>query len=140
MTSSPLFKVQNPPGIHQPLGYSHVAEVVRGTLIYIAGQVALDVTGAVVGRDDVIAQTRQVFANLNTALASAGATFKDVFKLNYYCVDSVDLAAAFPAIREIRDQHVDTAAPPISTFVVVRRLVRPEWLIEVEAVASISGT
>ena len=81
------------------------------------------------------AQARKVFANLKVALAAAGATFHDVIKLNYYCTDSVDLSVHLPVVCEIRDTYVNTSAPPASTFVVVRRLVRPEWLIEVEAVA-----
>jgi len=75
-----------------------------------------------------------VFANLNEALKSAGGTFADVVKLNYYCVDRVD-RAQLPALREIRDQFVNIQTPPASTFVFVRDLVRPEWLIEIEAVA-----
>ncbi len=130
-----MVKLFNPSGIHKPLGYSHVAEVTSGKLIYIAGQVAMDAEGNLVGKDDFAAQMRQVFENLQQALGAAGATFRNVIKLNYYCADSVDLAAQLPMVREIRDQLVNTEAPPASTFVVVRRLVRPEWLIEVEAVA-----
>jgi enamine deaminase RidA (YjgF/YER057c/UK114 family) len=130
-------KLHNPPDLHKPVGYSHVAEVTGGKLIYIAGQVALDAGGNLVGKDDFAAQVRQVFANLKSALTLAGATFHDVIKMNYYCVDTVDLAVHLPTVREIRDTLLNTAAPPASTFVVVRRLVRPEWLIEVEAVAAV---
>jgi len=131
-------KLHNPPELHKPFGYSHVAEVTGGKLVYIAGQVALDAAGNQVGKDDFAAQTRQVFANLRAALAAAGASFHDVIKLNYYCADAVDLAAHLPAIREIRDSYVNTAAPPASTLVVVSRLARPEFLIEVEAVAAVN--
>jgi enamine deaminase RidA (YjgF/YER057c/UK114 family) len=65
---------------------------------------------------------------------AAGGSFHDVIKLNYFCADNVD-PAAIAQVREIRDKYANTQAPPTSTFVVVRRLVRPEWLIEVEAVA-----
>jgi len=57
-----------------------------------------------------------------------------VIKLNYYCVASVD-PAQMTVVREVRDKYVNTANPPTSTFVFVQRLVRPEWLIEVDAVA-----
>ena len=130
-------KLHNPPELHKPFGYSHVAEITGGKLVYIAGQVALDPAGNLIGKDDFGAQARQVFANLKSALAAAGASFHDVIKLNYYCADSVDLAVQLPVVREIRDTFINTAAPPASTFVVVRRLVRPEWLIEVEAVAAV---
>jgi enamine deaminase RidA (YjgF/YER057c/UK114 family) len=135
MNGSSHAKLHNPPELHKPFGYSHVAEVTGGKLVYIAGQVALDPAGNLVGKDDFAAQARQVFANLHAALAAAGASFPNVIKLNYYCADAVDLAVHLPMVREVRDTHIDTAAPPVSTFVVVRRLVRPEWLIEVEAVA-----
>jgi enamine deaminase RidA (YjgF/YER057c/UK114 family) len=130
-------KLHSPPELHKPFGYSHLAEVTGGKLVYTAGQVALDAAGDLVGKDDFAAQARQVFANLKTALAAAGAGFHDVIKLNFYCADAVDLAVQLPIIREIRDTHVNTAAPPASTLVVVRRLARPEWLIEVEAVAAV---
>ena len=135
MSEASKVKLHNPQDLHKPFGYSHVAEVSGGKLVYVSGQVALDAGGNLAGKDDFAAQTRQVFANLKTALAAAGATFHDVIKLNYYCADSVDLTAHLPAIREIRDAYVNTSAPPASTLVVIRRLVRPEWLIEVEAVA-----
>ena len=138
MNGTSQAKLHNPPELHRPFGYSHVAEVINGKLVYIAGQVALDPAGNLVGKDDFAAQTRQVFANLHSALASAGASFHDVIKLNYYCADAVDPAVHLPMVREIRDQYINTAAPPVSTFVVVRRLVRPEWLIEIEAVAVVA--
>jgi enamine deaminase RidA (YjgF/YER057c/UK114 family) len=106
--------------------------------VYIAGQVALDPEGQQVGQDDFRGQVRQVFANLNEAVKSAGGSFADVTKLNYYCVDRVD-RGELPALRETRDQYVNTQAPPVSTFIFVRDLVKPEWLIEIEAVAVIGS-
>src|ERR1700733_1571324 len=132
---SPTFRLFNPSTIAAPAaGYSHVAEVVSGKLVYTAGQVALDPSGNLVGKDDFRKQVRQVFENLKAAVEAAGGSFHDVIKLNYYCVDSVD-PAELAAVREIRDEFVNTKNPPASTFVVVRRLVRPEWLVEVEAIA-----
>jgi len=116
------------------MGYSHVAEINSGKLVYIAGQIALDREGQLVGKDDFAAQVRQVFTNLGAALESAGGSFADVVKLNCYCVARVD-RSQIPVVREIRDQFVNTKAPPVSTFVFVSDLVRPEWLIEIEAVA-----
>lgn len=123
----------SPPALAPPMGYSHVARVTGGSLVLVSGQVALDAHGDVVGRD-LRGQTEQVFANLGRALESAGATFADVVKLNYYCSDAV-APADIAVVRAIRDRHLDTAAPPASTFVVVRRLVSPELLIEIEAMA-----
>jgi enamine deaminase RidA (YjgF/YER057c/UK114 family) len=127
-------RINSPATLSKPAGYSHVAEVGGGKMVYIAGQVALDGQGQLVAKDDFVQQVDQVFKNLDAALKSAGATFADVVKLNYFCADRVD-RALFSQMREIRDRHVDTKAPPVSTFVFVSSLVSPEWLIEIEAVA-----
>lgn len=129
------FRIFNPETMAKPTaGYSQVAEVSGGKIVYIAGHVALDRSGNLVGKDDFRAQVQQVFENLKAAVEATGGDFKSVIKLNYYCAESVD-PALIPAVREIRDKYVNTSNPPTSTFVVVKRLVRPEWLIEVEAVA-----
>jgi enamine deaminase RidA (YjgF/YER057c/UK114 family) len=73
---------------------------------------------------------------LKRALESAGSSFAEVIKLNYYCVDRVDPTEQLQ-FRQIRDEYVDTMAPPASTFVVVSRLMRPGWLIEIEAIAAV---
>lgn len=128
-------RIFNPETMAKPTaGYSQVAEVSGGKVVFIAGQVAQDRNGNLVGKDDFRAQVQQVFENLKAAVEAAGGDFKNVVKLNYYCAESVD-AVQIPAVREIRDKYVNTTNPPTSTFVVVKRLVRPEWLIEVEAVA-----
>ena len=121
----------NPEGMHRPTGYTHVVEVTEGRPIYIAGQIALDPTGTLVGPGDIRAQTHQVFQNLQAALQAVGVGFEQVVKLNYYLVDATQL----PVVREVRDQYVNTARPPASTAVEVRRLVRDDLLVEVEAVA-----
>lgn len=132
---STLFHIFNPETMAKPTaGYSHVAEVTDGKIVYIAGQVAVDRAGNLVGKDDFRAQVHQVFENLKSAVEASGGDFHNVIKLNYFCAESVD-PAQVPIVREIRDKYVNTANPPVSTFVVVKRLVRPEWLIEVEAVA-----
>lgn len=134
---SPLFRIFNPETMAKPTaGYSHVVEVNDGKLVYIAGQVAIDRAGNLVGKDDFRAQVQQVFENLKAAVEASGGDFHNVIKLNYYCSESVDPAQT-PIVREIRDKYVNTANPPVSTFVVVKRLVRPEWLIEIEAVAAV---
>ncbi len=129
------FHIFNPETMAKPTaGYSQVAEVNDGKVIYIAGQVALDKSGNLVGKDDFRAQVQRVFENLKAAVEAAGGDFNSVIKLNYYCVGNVD-QAQLPVVREIRDKYVNTANPPTSTFVFIQRLVRPEWLIEVDAVA-----
>jgi enamine deaminase RidA (YjgF/YER057c/UK114 family) len=132
------FRLFNPDSMAKPTaGYSQVAEVTGGKVVYIAGQVAIDRSGSLVGKDNFRAQVQQVFENLKAAVEAAGGDFNSVIKLNYYCAESVD-PSEITTVREIRDKYVNTANPPASTFAVVNRLVRPEWLIEVEAVAVIS--
>jgi len=104
----PQFRIFNPDTISKPNGYSHVAEVNEGKIVYIAGQVALDGAGNLVGKDDFRAQVQQVFENLKAAVEAAGGDFKSVIKLNYYCAESVD-AAQLPVLREVRDKYVNTA-------------------------------
>ncbi|WP_237771495.1 RidA family protein [Kribbella sp. ALI-6-A] len=122
-----------PQGVAAGNGYSHVVTG-TGRWVAIAGQVALDAAGEVVGAGDPAAQARQVFANLDACLAAAGATFADVVKLNFYVTD----LAILPAVRVARDEHVDTANPPASTAVQVVGLFRPELLLEVEAYAVVT--
>ena len=128
-------RLHNPDTLAKPAaGYSHVAEVTSGRTIYISGQVSLGNDGQLVGKDDFAAQTRQVFENLNAALIGTNSNFGEVIKLNIYCDERVD-RAQLPAMREIRDRYVNTKNPPASTLVFVKGLARPEWLIEIEAVA-----
>jgi enamine deaminase RidA (YjgF/YER057c/UK114 family) len=129
------FHIFNPETMAKPTaGYSQVAEVSEGKIVYIAGQVALDKSGNLVGKDDFRAQVQQVFENLKAAAEASGGDFNSVIKLNYYCAANVD-PSQMPVVREVRDKYVNTTNPPTSTFVFVQRLVRPEWLIEVDAVA-----
>ncbi|HEU5296242.1 MAG TPA: RidA family protein [Burkholderiaceae bacterium] len=121
-----------PEGLAKPRGYSHVV-CARGTSVFIAGQVAFDAEGHVVGAGDLRAQTEQVFANLRRALAAAGARIEDlvkttIFVVNYKPVDR-------EVIVDVRSRFFGSAPPPASTLVGVQSLVRPELLIEIEAVA-----
>jgi len=112
-------------------GYSQAVEVRLGHLVYVAGQVAMDRSGKVVGEGDIRAQTQQTFENLKAALEASGAKFENVVKLNYYFTDITQL----PVVREVRDKFINTTNPPASTAVEVKRLFREPYLIEVEAVA-----
>jgi reactive intermediate/imine deaminase len=112
-------------------GYSQAVEIRRGRVIYVAGQVAVDRSGKVVGEGDMRAQAQQTFENLQAALEASGTKFDNVVKLNYYLSDISQLAV----VREVRDKFINTANPPASTAVEVKRLFREQFLIEVEAVA-----
>jgi reactive intermediate/imine deaminase len=121
----------NPQGLSTPTGYSHVVSARGGKTIYIAGQVAFDAKGQLVGKGDLAAQTRQVFENLATALKAAGATFSNVVKTNYYMRDASQVAT----VREIRSKYFSSAELPASTLVEVSRLANPDFLIEIEVIA-----
>jgi 2-iminobutanoate/2-iminopropanoate deaminase len=136
MSNDLMFRVSSPAQLPTPVGYSHIAEITGGKLIYIAGQVAMDASGKLVGEGDYPAQLRQVFANLNTALEAAGASFRNVVKLNYFIVESIDRSQFF-AYREIRDRYVDTGHPPVATVIRVSGLFLPEFLVEIDAIAVI---
>jgi len=121
-----------PDGMPPTNGYSH-AVAFTGTMLLISGQLPLDASGGLVGRDDAGEQTRQVFRNIETALAAAGATMADVVKLTVFLTDLADLAA----FRAARDEFVSPERPPASSLVQVSGLVHPAIRVEIEAVAAI---
>jgi reactive intermediate/imine deaminase len=123
----------NPPTLSAPTGYSHVVEVSRGRTIYIAGQVAFDKSGNVVGKGDFEAQTVQVFENLKLALAAAGATFDNVVKVTTYVTDMSQLQA----LRNIRAKYYGKNAPA-STLVKISELASKDFMIEIEAIAVVA--
>ena len=127
------FRIINPPTLATPRGYSHIAEVTGGRTVYIAGQVALDPSGEIVGVGDMRAQMEQVFANLQAALAAVGADFSHIVKQVIYTTDLSQIGA----IREVRPRYVTTEPLPPTTAVEVRRLALEEFLIEIEVVAVI---
>ena len=129
-------EIFSPATLPPPTGYSHVAKVNQGTLVYIAGQVSSDASGKLVGDGNFEAQVEQVFKNVKLALEAAGATMADIVKLNTYLVAEVS-QDDLPKMRAIRDRYLNKEKPPASTLVVVSRLARPGWLIEIEAVAAI---
>lgn len=102
-------------------------------MVFVAGQIALDKDGKVVGEGDLRLQTVQVLQNVKAALEAAGATFSDVVKMNTYVVNlkPEDL----PVIREVRSTYLPSSDPPASTLVGVTALAMPGLLIEVEVVA-----
>ena len=125
----------NPAGLMKPTGYTHVVSVQGGRLVFVAGQVALDKDGNVVGKGDLKAQTQQVYENLKTALAGLGASPKDIVKTVTYVVGYKE--AQLPVLREVRQGFYGTAEPPASTLVGVQSLAREDFLIEIEAFAAV---
>jgi enamine deaminase RidA (YjgF/YER057c/UK114 family) len=131
MSNQDAVQLLIPDTMPKSVGYSQLAIVSKGKVIFIAGQVALDKSGNVVGKDDFRAQVQQVFENLKAAVEAAGGHFRDIIKLNSYFLDLSHL----PVFREVRDRYIDLAKPPASTAIQVPKLFRPEFLMEIEAVA-----
>ena len=115
-------------------GFSQVVAIPAGSLVWTSGQVALGADGGLAAEDPE-GQARQVFENVGHALQAGGAGWRDVVKLTIYVVDRGHL----DTVRRVRDEFVDTTRPPTSTLVQVAGLVRPELLLEVEAVAWAAG-
>ena len=128
-------EIFSPATLPPPVGYSHVAKV-KGTLVYVAGQVSSDASGKLVGEGNFEAQAEQVFANVKIAVEAAGGTMADIVKMNVYLVAEVGQDEV-PKMRAIRDRYVNKEKPPASTLVVVTRLARPGWLLEIEAIAAL---
>jgi 2-iminobutanoate/2-iminopropanoate deaminase len=122
----------NAPGTARPFGVFSSAWQPEGKVLHLSGQVSQDASGTVVGAGDIRAQTRQVLENLRTVLAAAGGTMDDIARVTVYVTDMGGLAQ----IHEVRAQFF-TPPYPASTLVEVKRLVKPEYLIEIEAVAVI---
>lgn len=125
----------NPKGLTTPTGYTHVVVAPDGRTVYIAGQVAFDSAGKVVGEGDFPAQADQVFRNLERALKSVGGSMADLVKTTTFITDIKHV----PALRDVRARFLSKTEPPANTLVAVSSLARAELLIEIEGVA-ILGT
>jgi reactive intermediate/imine deaminase len=119
------------PELAEPI--SHYTDAVRaGELLFVSGFVPVDGEGRLVGGDDVVAQARQVLANLGAVLSATGATFADVVKVTVYLTDVADRVRINPVRQEVFG-----AARPASTLVEVSALAVPGAKLEIEAVAFI---
>jgi enamine deaminase RidA (YjgF/YER057c/UK114 family) len=120
-----------PDGMTPGNGYSHAVSARGLRVVAVAGQVAMDADGRLVGPGDPGAQAERAFENIGRALAAAGATFADVVKFSIFVTD----ISILPVIRHVRDRHIDTEHPPASTAVQVGALFQPGYLLEIEALA-----
>lgn len=129
----------NPAGACPAQGlYSHVGVFTGGPMMFVAGQLAVASDGSVVGRNDFAAQFRQVFDNLGDVLRGIGANWDDVIKFTTYMVHSQDLDAFMSLRAELFPQIFEGPLFPPNTLLMVDRLVKEDFLIEVEAV--VAGT
>ncbi|MGI9203656.1 MAG: RidA family protein [Woeseiaceae bacterium] len=118
----------NPNGMTQPTAYSHLVKY--GDLMFIAGQVALDDEGNVIGEGNMAAQYRQALENMKTVLASEGADFGDVVKITIFTTNIDEFREA----ASLRGEYFGDNAPA-STLVQIQQLARPVFLVEIEAIA-----
>jgi len=131
-------KIQNPDALGKPLGqYSQITRVKAAEFLFIAGQVATDKNGTIVGAGDFDAQCVQVFANIEAALKSQGASFANVVEFTTYLVHSQDIPKFMTyRLREFPRLFPNAAYPP-NTLLIVDRLVQEPFLIEVQTVAAL---
>ena len=126
----------DPPGAPPAQGrYSHAAKVAAGHLYFIAGQVAVGADGQVVGKNDFEAQFRQVFENLRVVLEGVGVSFQHVAKFTTYFVHSQDIEKFMQLRAEFFPQIFPDGKFPPNTICVIDRLVKEDFLLEIEAIA-----
>ena len=120
----------NPSGIADPSPSGFSAVVKAGNTVYIAGMVAQDENGNVVGVGDTEEQTRQIWRNIEVAVKAAGGSLADIVKTTTY-VTGIEHA---PAIRKVRGE-LFASNPPTSTLLVVSELANPAYVVEIESIA-----
>lgn len=131
-------KIINPDSLGKPLGqYSQITRVKASEYLFIAGQLAADRSGELVGADDFDAQCVQVFANIGAALASCGAGWGNVVQFTTYLVHSQDIGKFMSyRLREF-PRMFSTGVYPPNTLLMVDRLVKEGFLVEVQTVAAL---
>ncbi len=120
----------NPSGIADPSPSGFTAVVKAGNTVYIAGMVAQDENGNVIGAGDAEAQTRQIWRNIEVAVSAAGGSLADIVKTTTY-VTGIEHAGAVRAVRG----ELFPSNPPTSTLLVVSELANPAYVVEIESVA-----
>jgi enamine deaminase RidA (YjgF/YER057c/UK114 family) len=135
MSSIEIF---NPKELGKPLGqYSQITRVKASEFVFIAGQLATDVSGAIIGDGDFDAQCTQVFKNIEVALSSVGATWQNVVQFTTYLVHSQDIAKFMKfRLREFPAYFSNGIYPP-NTLLMVDRLVGEPFLVEVQTIAAL---
>lgn len=127
----------NPESLADPLGaYSHLATASGSKLVAVAGQVALDPGGKLVGEGDCGRQVEQVFANLGAALGDAGLGPGNILQMITYLVRPGDIEAFYATRKRVFAEMFPDGRYPPNTLLVVQRLVRAEFLVEIEALAA----
>lgn len=128
------FELINPAGLERPVGYAHVAKILSGKIVYVAGQASLDVNGAVVGKGDFVAQFRQVMHNLKLAVEGAGGRPDQFAVLTMYVTD---VRAYLANKKEVGAAYTGVFGKhfPAITLVEVSNLYHPDCMVEISGVA-----
>jgi enamine deaminase RidA (YjgF/YER057c/UK114 family) len=131
-------KISNVEALGRPLGqYSHLTRVKAAEYLFIAGMLASDKAGNVVGKDDFEAQCAQVFGNIAAALESAGAGWANVVQFTTYLVHSQDIARFMAFRQKAFPRMFSNGVYPPNTLLIVDRLVQEPFLVEVQTVAAL---
>ena len=133
-----MIELHNPPTLMKPVGFSHAAETRGGRVLFLAGQVAKDRDGRVVGKGDLVAQFRQVCDNLKTLVTGAGGQLTDVAKLTIYVLDVAEFKRQSQPIGVVYREYFGRHFPAM-TLVGVRDLydAAEGCLIEIEGFAGL---
>lgn len=115
--------------------YSHGMVVPGGEIVVVAGQVGMDRAGRLIGPGDVVAQTTQAFENVRAVLEAAGSAMNRIVRFQTFLTHAADIDGFMRARREVFPRYFPDGVYPPNTLLVVSRLVQPELLVEIEAMA-----
>jgi 2-iminobutanoate/2-iminopropanoate deaminase len=115
--------------------YSHGMIAPGGELVVVAGQVGADRAGKLIGPGDVVAQTRQAFENVRAVLEAAGSGVRQIVRFQTFLTHAADIEGFMQARKELFPRYFPDGVYPPNTLLVVSRLVVPELLVEIEAMA-----
>jgi enamine deaminase RidA (YjgF/YER057c/UK114 family) len=133
MTDPAQIQHLSPAGLHHNPAFSQLVTVAGPVkTVYIGGQDAVDSSGAIVGKGDLVAQTEQVFHNLQVALEAGGAGLEHIVKWNIYLVQGQPLQSGFAVFQRVWGRRPN---PPAITMAFVAALANPDFLIEMDAIA-----
>jgi len=126
--------VLSSPEVNPPAGdYSHGWKIQGGELVILSGQIPEDAEGTIVGVGDFEAQAEQVFKNIGYMLEAGGAGFEDIVKMQVFLTEG-NLWKPFSKVRK----KFLKAPFPATTLLIVKGLAKPEWMVEIEAMAVVA--
>jgi enamine deaminase RidA (YjgF/YER057c/UK114 family) len=132
-------RYHNPEALYESRFFTHVVSAEEPKkLVYVSGQVSYDRDGIVIGKADMREQCEQIFKTLSHSLKAAGATWRDVVKINGYMVNLNP--ADVNVYREVRSRYFEREHMPASTLVGIERLVHEDLMLEVELIAAVGAS